>query len=67
MIDPIKSLEIILQYPDLAIPLFDLMVWAANTPNLKDDNDYDEGLNLVYSHLDQCRAQRDLYAKNRAA
>lgn len=65
MIDPQACAERILENePALAEPLFDLLLWA-NRPNLGDDNDYDEILNLAYSKLDHCRAQRDLYAKTR--
>lgn len=67
MIDPQKrAAQILLNNPDLAEPLLDLLIWA-NQPKLGDNNDYDELLNQCYVKLQHCRDGRDKYITGRAA
>lgn len=68
MIDPAKcAVEIVKNDPDLAVPLLDLLIWAANTPDLKDNNEYDEIVESLYARTDHSRKARAAYADNRAA
>lgn len=68
MIDPTKCAERILRNePDLAVPLLDLLIWAADQPNLKDNNDYDEILESLYARTDHSRKARTAYIDGRAA
>jgi len=67
VIDPQASVsQILLNNPDLAVPLFDLLIWV-NQPNLAENDDYDRLLELLYGKTQNCRDARDVYAKNRAA
>lgn len=65
MIEPLKcAARIVLNDALLAEPLFDLMLWA-DQPNLKDNNDYDEILELLYLKTQHCRDARAVYARDR--
>lgn len=67
MIDPRqRARNIILNNPDLAVDLFDLLVWA-DQPNLSENTDYDGILDDLFVKIQACRDSRDAYAKTRAA
>lgn len=50
-----------------AAELFDLLVWAADQPNLKENSDYDEILDMLWLKIQASRDARDAYAKQRVA
>ena len=67
MINPQVSVaQILLNNPDLAVPLFDLLIWA-NQPNLVENGDYQELLKLAFVNLQAYEDARDAYAKKRVA
>lgn len=67
MIDPQKCVKEILRNApsELAVPLFDLMVWMADQPDFKDNSEYLAALNAVYLNLDHCLEGREAYADER--
>lgn len=67
MIDPQKCVKEILRNApsELAVPLFDLMVWMADQPDLKESESYSEALELAYSKTDRSHDARETYAKER--
>ena len=68
MIDPQAcAARIILNDPSLAEPLFDLLIWTASQPDLKENADYDDVLDFLWLKLDSGREARDRYAKQRVA
>lgn len=50
-----------------AAELFDLLVWMADQPNLKENADYDEILDMLWLKIQAGRDARDRYAKERVA
>lgn len=62
-----RARRIILNDPALAEPLFDLLVWVADQPNLKENSDYDETLDLLWLKIQASRDARDAYVKQRVA
>lgn len=67
MNDPRRSAQrIILNNPDLADDLFALLAWA-DQPNLKENADYDEILNMLWVKTQKSREARDAYVKEQAA
>lgn len=60
-----KAAEILLN-PENAGPLFDLMIWA-NQPQLEENDDYDDVLDMCWQKLDLCRLARAEYARKRLA
>lgn len=67
MINPTECAERIVLNDDVAKELFDLLLWAAEQPDLKDNSDYDEIMGNLYKKLQDCRDARERYAKGRAA
>lgn len=68
MIDPQKcARRLILNDPALAEPLFDLLVWVADQPDIKENSDYDEILDMLWLKIQASRDARDAYAKKRIA
>lgn len=68
MIDPQKcARHLTLNDPAAqAESLFDLLVWA-DQPNLKENPDYDEILDMLWLKIQASRDARDDYAKKRIA
>ena len=67
MIDPQAAVaQILLNNPDLAVPLFDLLIWADQS-NLAENGDYNEILETVYGKTQNCLDARNAYMKGRAA
>lgn len=67
MINPQASVALILlNNPDLAVPLFDLLIWV-NQPNLAENGDYNEILETIYGKTQNCLDARDAYTKQRVA
>lgn len=65
MINPQKCAErIILNDPDLAEPLFDLLLCAVD-PGFKDSNEFDEIKEMLYVKIQHCRDSRAKYEKAR--
>lgn len=58
--------EILLNNPDLALPLFDVLVFMAS-PGSSESAEYDEMLDMVYVHTSDFRRHRTSYEKERAA
>lgn len=61
-----RARRIILNDPALADDVFWLLVWA-DQPNLKENPDYDEALDILWLKIKACRDARDAYAKERVA
>lgn len=65
MINPQRCAQrIVLNDPDLAVPLFDLLLKAVE-PGFKDSNDYDEIMGDLYKRIQHSRDAREAYAKGR--
>ena len=67
MINPLECVsQITINDPQLAVPLFDLLVFAAS-PGFADSAEYDQMLDMLYAHTPDCRSHRERYQKTRAA
>lgn len=65
MINPQECAErIILNDPDLAEPLFDLLLCAVE-PGFKDSNEFDDIKQMLYLKIQHCRESRRRYEKSR--
>ena len=66
VINPNECAErIVRNDPDLAKELFDLLLWAADQTDIKDNEKYDEIMGNLYKRLQHCRNAREDYAKAR--
>jgi hypothetical protein len=66
--NPHKSVsDITLNDTRLAVPVLDLIIWAATTPDVTKTSDFDEILDFLYSKSDHFRAARDEYILTRRA
>lgn len=66
MINPQQSVQrILLNDPDAAEAVCDLMIWMANQSDLKDNSDYIAAFNAAFVKTNHCEECRLEYEKSR--